>query len=222
VKKIVGSVILASTLLSGCAVQTSYPVTYHQEDFPVEQSKNLATVGITKWQDNRNIASIKDNYSETAVMRMGPATVGITDDDKEFVRVADYVRKNFIEELRSLGVNTKSIDLIPKSDDHELLTNLAKNNDVSYLISGQLLNFDVNCHGAWTLECSRNVSFSMSMIDSLGDELITREIYSAAFSNNEGMGVMHSTLLDQLTNQVLREALEKAVRKTIKELNSAI
>ena len=190
-KKIVGSVILASTLLSGCAVQTSYPVTYHQEDFPVEQSKNLATVGIT-------------------------------DDDKEFVRVADYVRKNFIEELRSLGVNTKSIDLIPKSDDHELLTNLAKNNDVSYLISGQLLNFDVNCHGAWTLECSRNVSFSMSMIDSLGDELITREIYSAAFSNNEGMGVMHSTLLDQLTNQVLREALEKAVRKTIKELNSAI
>ncbi len=215
-------VFIAATILSGCAVQTSHPVTYHSEDFTVEQSKNISTVGITKWKDNRNIAAIKDNYSETAVMRMGPATIGMTDEGKEFVRVADFVRKNFIDELKSLGVNTKSIDLVPSSDDAELLTNLAKNNDVSYLISGRLLNFDINCHGAWTLECSRNVSFSLSMVDSSGKELITRDIYSAVFANNEGMGVLHTTLLDQLTNQVLREALEKAVIKTIQELNLAV
>ena len=51
------------------------------------------------------------------------------------------------------------------------------------------------------------------------EELITRELFDATMANNEGMGVLHKTLLDQLTNEVMRSALKKAVIRTVEEIN---
>ena len=150
---------------------------------------------------------------------MGPATIGMTSDGQEFVRVADFIRNAFIDELQSLGVNAKKIDIIPASSEAKLLSNIAINNQVEMLISADLMSFDVNCHGAWTLDCNRNVSFSLSLVNKLGEELITRELFDATMANNEGMGVLHKTLLDQLTNEVMRSALKKAVIRTVEEIN---
>lgn len=220
-RMLVATVVAVSSLLSGCTIQNSIPVEYHKKAISGGDVKNVSSVGVAKWSDKRNLASVKDVLAEKAVMRMGPATIGITNGGEEFVRVADFVRNNFIKELQSLGVNAKPIDVIPSSGNPALLSNIANNNDVEMLIAGDLLNFDVNCHGAWTLECSRNVSFSMTLVDKVGEQLITRELFDAAMANNEGMGVLHKTLLDQLTNQVMREALEKAVIRTVQELNGA-
>lgn len=213
------SIIAAISMLSGCAVQNSIPVEYHNQAIEGVTVSNFDPVGVTQWNDQRSIASIKDDYSEKAVMRTGPATIGITHNGSEFVRVADFVRDNFIKELQSLGVNVKPIDIIPSSNSTSLLKGLAQNNEVNVIISGDLINFDFNCHGAMTLDCSRKVSISMSMVDQLGNELITRELFDSTMANNEGMGVLHKTVLDQMTNQVMREALKKAVIKTVQELN---
>lgn len=206
--------------VSGCSVKNSIPVEYHTKTLNIQNAKNSSSVGITKWSDKRSVTSVKDPLSEKAVMRMGPATIGITNNGQEFVRVADFIRDNFIKELQSLGVNVNPIDLIPVSDEQDLLKNIANNNNVDYIISGELLNFDLSCHGSWTLECTRNVNFVLTMVDKSGDKVITRELFSSVLANNEGMGVLHETLLDQLTNQVLRDALSKAISRTIKEINT--
>lgn len=212
-------VLFLAIFVTGCSVKNSIPVEYHTKPLNIQNANNSNSVGITKWSDKRSVTSVKDPLSEKAVMRMGPATIGITNNGQEFVRVADFIRDNFIKELQSLGVNVKPIDLIPVSDDRDLLKNIANNNNVNFVISGELLNFDINCHGSWTLECTRNVNFVLTMVDKLGDKIITRELFSSVMANNEGMGVLHKTLLDQLTNEVLREALFKAISTTIKEIN---
>ncbi|ASM55770.1 hypothetical protein PNIG_b0123 [Pseudoalteromonas nigrifaciens] len=207
------------SILSGCTIQNSFPVEYHKKTIENVEVKNIDSIGVTQWRDKRNLATVKDELAEKAVMRMGPATIGMTSDGQEFVRVADFIRNAFINELQSLGVNAKKIDIIPASSDAKLLSNIAINNQVEMLISADLMSFDVNCHGAWTLDCNRNVSFSLSLVNKLGEELITRELFDATMANNEGMGVLHKTLLDQLTNEVMRSALKKAVIRTVEEIN---
>lgn len=206
--------------ISGCTIRNSFPVEYNKNKIENMSVVNLDTIGVAKWQDKRNLASFNDELAEKAVMRMGPAIIGITNNGVEFVRVADFVRDNFIKELTSLGVNAKALDVTPSNSDATLLKNIAQNNNVKMIISADLLNFDIACSGTWTLDCSKNVSFSLSMVDDLGLQLITREIFNSSLSNNEGMGVLHSTLLDQITNDVMREALKKAVIKTIEQLNN--
>ena len=206
--------------ISGCTIRNSFPVEYNKNKIENMSVVNLDTIGVAKWQDKRNLASFNDALAEKAVMRMGPAIIGITNNGVEFVRVADFVRDNFIKELTSLGVNAKALDVTPSNSDATLLKNIAQNNNVKMIISADLLNFDIACSGTWTLDCSKNVSFSLSMVDDLGLQLITREIFNSSLSNNEGMGVLHSTLLDQITNDVMREALKKAVIKTIEQLNN--
>lgn len=206
--------------ISGCTIRNSFPVEYNKNKIENMSVVNLDTIGVAKWQDKRNLASFNDELAEKAVMRMGPAIIGITNNGVEFVRVADFVRDNFIKELTSLGVNAKALDVTPSNSDTTLLKNIAQNNNVKMIISADLLNFDIACSGTWSLDCSKNVSFSLSMVGDLGQQLITREIFNSSLSNNEGMGVLHSTLLDQITNDVMREALKKAVIKTIEQLNN--
>ena len=217
-KKIILLGILIS-ITSGCTIRNSFPVEYKKNKIENITVLNLDSVGVTKWQDKRSLASFNDELAEKAVMRMGPAIIGITSDEVEFVRVADFVRDNFIKELTSLGVNAKALDVMPSNSDTNLLANIANNNNVKMIISADLLNFDINCSGTWTLECTRNVSFSMTMVDNSGNQLITRELFNSTFANNEGMAVLHPTLLEQIKNDVLREALKKAVIKTIEEVN---
>ncbi|QYK04937.1 hypothetical protein [Shewanella zhangzhouensis] len=214
-------VFVFAAVISGCSIQNSIPVTYHKQPISGVKVDNTDSIGVTQWRDKRNIAGVKDKYSESAVIRMGGATIGMTHNGQKFVRVADFVRLNFIEELQSLGVNARTIEVMPASSDKELLANIAQNNNVKMVISADLMNFDFNCAGAWTLECTRSVSFSMSMVDKDGKEIITREVFDANMSNNEGMGVLHQTVLDQIANNVMREALKKAVIRTAQQLNAA-
>lgn len=208
-------------LLTGCAVQRSIPVEYRSENKVSHPVENLAPVLVTQWKDSRTIASANDKLADKAVIRMGAATFGISNNGNEFVRVADFVRDTFIQELRALGVNVKPLDIQPASTDFGLLANLARNNQAELIISGDLMAFDVNCHGFWTLECSRKVSLSLTLVDRGGNAWMIREVFDASMTNNEGLGVFHTTLLDQLTNEVLRKALSAAISRSLELINQA-
>ena len=215
------TVVLAALFMTGCAVQNSIPVEYKGQIVTGLNVNNNESVGVTKWQDKRSLAGGSDQFAEKAVMRTGPATIGITSGGTEFIRIADFVRDNFIRQLQSQGVNAVKIDVLPASSNQQLLKNIAQSNDVDIILSGELLSFDMNCHGAWTLECSRKVAVSLTMIDKNGEQFMIRELFDASMINNEGGGVMHSTLLDQITNTVMKEALEKAIIRTIEAVNQA-
>lgn len=215
------TVIFAAVLMTGCAVNNSIPVEYRGHVSTDMTVTNTDSVGVTKWQDKRILAGGDDWLADKAVMRRGSATIGITSQGTDFVRVADFVRDNFIKELRAQGVNAKEIDVLPASNNAQLLKNIAFSNNVDFVVSGDLISFDVNCHGGWTLECSRKVAISLTMIDKSGKQIMIRELFDATMVNNEGGAVLHSTLLDQITNNVMKDALEKAIIRTIECINQS-
>ncbi|MCG9106707.1 hypothetical protein LH433_08105 [Laribacter hongkongensis] len=213
------SIIAITMLLTGCAIQRSFPVEYKQGENPHPPIQKNYLVGVTKWKDKRAVAQSNDNLGEKAVQRIGPATIGITSKGKDFVRVADFVRDAFIQELRAAGVNTKEINIIPTVNDINTLSKIAQNNNTDLTITADLLSFDINCNGAWTLDCSRKVAIMLNAVGKNGQPIITREIFDATYVNNEGAAVLHKTLLDQLTNQALQPVLEKSVDHTIEAIN---
>lgn len=216
---IMASIALAA--LAGCATKNAIPVEYRGGVVSKLPMTNSAPIGVTQWTDSRTIASSNDDMADRAVMKLGPHTIGIKSKGREFYRVADFVRDNFIQEMAAQGANIRPIEVNPSVNDFNILSKIAKSNQVDYIIGGDIGAFDVSCNGAWTLECSRKVSITISAITKDGAPIITRETFDATQSNNEGMGVMHSTVLDQITNNVMRQALEKAINRTIEVLNGA-
>ncbi len=209
------TVLLLAVLITGCAVNKPIPVEYRGHISTGLSVTNHNSVGVTKWQDKRAISGINEK-----LVSLGIISKEITIEGTK-VRIADFVRDNFIKELKAQGVNVKEIDILPASSDKQTLKNIAVNNNVNFILSSDLISFDVGFHGLWTLECSRKVAISITIIDENGNHIMLRELFDASMVNNEGMGILYSTMLDQITNKVMKDALEKAIIKTIKVLNKA-
>jgi hypothetical protein len=217
--KYIALIAVTIATLSGCATKNAVPVEYRSGIVSKQAINNSASIGVAQWKDSRVLASGTDEFADKAVMRFGAATVGMKIKGKDFPRVADFVRDTFIQELAAQGANVKGIDILPASNEASLLGKIAQSNNVEYVIGGDLVAFDISCSGAWTLDCSRKVAITLSTVGKDGRMLMTRETFDSMKNNNEGMGVLHSTLLDQMANDVMRQALEKAINRTIESLN---
>ena len=214
------SILLITALsLTGCAVKRSIPIEYRQGIVTKNPVINTAPVGIPKWKDDRPIVATGNEMVEKTILINGPATIGISYKGQDFYRIADFVRDTFVQELAAQGANVKSIDILPSTNTFSVLGNIAKSNDVDYIIGGDLNSLDFSCGGVWTLECSRKVSITLSMVDKDGEPAITREPFGGSMNNNEGIAITYPTAIQQLTGDVLKQALEKAINRTIEVLN---
>lgn len=219
--------ILAAFIVSGCSDMPprSIPVEYHNGNVQSLHVDNLSSVAVTQWKDSRILNTPSSDLGEKTVIRNSATGFGITSQGKEFVRVADFVRSAFVQELRAQGVNVKSLDIIPASSDSNVLENIAKNTQADLLISGDLMAFDVSCHGVWPSPtgCQQKILISLNMIDQNGKALMVRELFESIAVNDKGelsLGVPDGTL-KEMTDDVLQKALGKAVKRTIDVINQA-
>ena len=213
--------LIVALSLTGCAVKRSIPIEYRQGVVAKIPVTNTSPVGVPKWKDDRPIVVSESEIAEKTLFRNGPATIGITYKGQDYYRIADFVRDSFIQELAAQGANVKSIDTLPSTNNFGVLGNIAKSNGVDYVIGGDLNSLDFACSGAWTLECSRKANITLSMVDKDGKPAITREPFAGTMSNNEGIAVTYETAIQQLTGDVLKQALEKAINRTIEILNQS-
>lgn len=210
--------VLLTLLASGCT--KSIPINYSEgintQNINVTNDKS---VGIMKFIDNRSISKSGNAKGKSFIATQSPWQFALTYEDEKYCPVNKIVNRIFFSEMQSAGFNVKNIDMVPSNLEKQTLINISKNESVDYLLGGEILNFEfANDAGVWTVTSRQNVTLSLTLISSTGEEIFTNSTFSDSNSKNEGMGILHSTNVNKLVNVVFKEVLIKV----FKELSSKI
>lgn len=121
--------------------------------------------------------------------------------------------------MKAAGFKVKNIDLIPSSQDRQTLMNISNNESVDYILGGEILSFEfANDAGVWTVTSRQTVTLSLNLISADGNVVFSNSTFSDSNSENEGMGVLHSTNIDKLVNKVFKNVLVKVFKEISTDL----
>ena len=190
-------------MLGGCtrAIVAKYETGVEIENNGLH-GKELA---VYQFEDARSWVDSKDEKSKGFIGKQGSWKFGLKYEDIPFQPVSLILQDVFIKEFGAVGVNAY------KGED---------SSTSSYSLKGKILNFEFeNETGFWTVTSRRHVSLALNLYDEEGNSLLENELFNKVSRENEGIGVMHSTNVDKLMNEALKEVVINVINRTNTKLS---
>ncbi len=212
VMKKIALISFAALLLGGCtrSIESQYTPSFTKGTDQAVLSG--AKIGVAKLEDKRSWVAAGDEQSKSFIGQAGSWKFGLTFGGKEFTPVDTIVRTAIVEELRRAGAASVAIDTTLGSKDLSKFDATAAAAKVDYVLGGDLTVFEfVNETGLVTVTSRRAVSLSIKMKRVGKDALVIDQSYVQNDRENEGLGVMHSTNVNKLLNNALRNSVHKIV-----------
>jgi hypothetical protein len=171
-----------------------------------------ARIGVAKLEDKRSWVESGDEKSKSFIGQAGSWKFGLTFSGKEFTPVDVIVRSAITEELRRAGAEVTPIDAVLGAKDVAKFDAAAAAAKVDYVLGGDLTVFEfVNEAGLVTVTSRRAVNLSIKVKKVGRTAFVLDQNFSQNDRENEGLGVMHSTNVNKLMNNALKQAVHKIV-----------
>lgn len=186
--------IAIALIANGCT--RSLAVNYNAgfPDTAALQAKTKQKVAVLPFSDERSLVDKDDEKSKSYVGKQGVWKFGLGIDDKEYVPVASILQSLFVKEFNLSGYDAYAL---AKADDQ-----------AAYVLSGKIVTFEFeNETGFVTVTSRRAVSLVLNLSKADGSKLLDNTLFIENDRENEGMGVLHSTNVDKLTNKALKKVI---------------
>ncbi len=195
--------ILAIMMLGGCtrALVATYEPGVELEKNGISGEK----IAVYQFEDSRSWVDLNDEKSKSFIGKQGSWKFGLKYENIEFHPVSLILQDVFIKDFREIGVDAYKGE---------------GSSSPSYSLKGKILNFDFeNETGLWTVTSRRHVSLALTLTDMEGNALFDNELFNEVSRENEGMGVMHSTNVDKLMKEALKNVVVSVINRTNTELS---
>lgn len=198
---------LAATTLAGCTRSMDYE--YHPNTYTVT-TPHKASIGVVRLEDKRSWVEGDNEKSQSYIMSAGLWKFGLTEKDKDYTPVGTIIRDILIEEMTADGLKAKPVD----QTQGESVADAARKNQVDYVMTGDVQAFEVMNESGWvTIDSRRQVNINLSLYNAAGQLVDGPNNYANNAIMNEGMGVMHSTNVDKLFNEVLKPVMKRVIER---------
>jgi len=199
-------IMVVLTVLCGCT--RSFEAHYKQGMQPIvvkkQQDGNIPNVGIAKFEDKRSFIRASDKKSSAYVATQSPWQFGLTYNNRQFIPVADFLQDVFISEFNNAGLKAS------KAGTEE---------NFNYVLSGQIINFEfANDAGMWRVTSRRTVTVVLDLKRADSSTVFAGQLFNETDTENEGMGVLHTTNVDKLVNTVLKKVIVNVTNKVAESL----
>ena len=172
-----------------------------------------ARLGIARFEDKRAWVKPNDSESESFISSAGPWKFGLGYKGKEYMPVNELVQELFVEEFQRGGLNAQPLDNHGEFDE-DALRQLGQERQLEYVLSGKILSFEfANDTGMVTVDSRRTVTLALDILRVDGKTPSTSQLFTETMNENEGMGVLHSTNVDKLVNDVFKKVLGQVILK---------
>lgn len=183
---------------AGCT--RSIPANYNADMTRANNASALekVTLGVALFEDKRGWVDASDSQSESYIARQGFWKFGLTFQDKDYTPVKDVMQSVLIKEFKNAGINTKSISQVISKQNINKVWELSAKDKYDYVLGGQILAFEFVNDTGWTISSRRSVTLNLIMAKIDGQKVLLDTTYAETQSENEGMGVMHTTNMTSL------------------------
>lgn len=210
------TVVLAAT---GCT--RSLPVNYTSGvDLP--KSTKTAQVGIARFNDKRAWVEADDDKTQSFIASQGLWRFGMGYSGKEYYPVSSFIQEVLVSEFSNSGIKAKALSEVVRAGDTEKIRALATQNNVEYVVSGEILSFEfANEAGLVTVTSKRTVTLLINLARNDGTEVIGQSVVNESQREDEGLGVMHSTNVDKLVNKIFKSSIKTVIQRVSEKLSVA-
>ena len=205
---------LVVALSTGCTTR-SFPGTYRGNldlggvSLPLDK-----TIGVARFKDMRPQANLGTDPSKSYIANMGVVKIGLTYNSRAYMPVDELLHDILISELTKLGATARRLDTGAPIVDERSLQAAGRSARVDYALGGQIMAFEFGASsGMWTVDGFQTVTLSVTMVKVNGPTLFANKLFTDSHRENEGMGVLHTTLIDKLLNIALKNTLRRLVQE---------
>ncbi|WP_444956973.1 hypothetical protein [Microbulbifer sp. ZKSA002] len=196
------SIFLAIIMLGGC---TRTLVATYEPGVNLEHNGISGTkLAVYQFEDSRSWIDKNDEKSKSFIGKQGAWKFGLKYEGIEYQPVAQILQDVFIKDFKMVGVDAFKGE---------------GSTSPSYSLKGKILNFEFeNETGLVTVTSRRHVSLVLTLSDKEGRVILANELFNEVSRENEGMGVLHSTNVDKLMKEALKEVVVSVINRTNTEL----
>lgn len=177
-----------------------------------------ARIGVARFEDKRAWVKPGDSESESFISSAGAWKFGLGYKGKEYMPVNQLVQELFVDEFQRGGLKAQPLDNQGKWDEDSLVQ-LGKDSQLDYVVGGKILSFEfANDTGLVTVDSRRTVTLALDILRVDGKTPSNSRIFTETVNEDEGLGILHSTNVDKLVNDVFKKVLGQIILKVSDQL----
>lgn len=181
---------------TGCT--RSFLATYKVGQPVLVPGDSRVTIAVAKFVDKRSFVRPSDKKSVAYIATQGPWQFGLTYKGTSFTPVSDLLQDAAVDELNAAGFVALKQQVSGAPSD--------------YVLGGEVINFEfANDAGMWRVTSRRAVTINLELRKFDGSPVFASQLINETDTENEGMGVLHTTNVEKLINGALKRALTKTV-----------
>jgi len=199
------SMLVVCIWIVGCT--RSFEANYKLNPLPTVVPKQAeATIAIARFVDKRSFVRASDKKSDAYIATQSPWQFGLTYKGRQFIPISDLLQDIFAEEFNQAGLKAS-----------KLIEGTTCGAD--YVLGGEIINFEfANDAGMWRVTSRRSVTITLDLKRADNSPVFVGQLFNESDTENEGMGVLHTTNVDKLVNSVLKKVVTKAIARVAESL----
>lgn len=215
-------VLFALIITLGCTHTVSFNANYKQGDINLTgiNITSSKTIGITVFENRSPLIQKENDKSKSYVGNDKESlfyTVyyGVSYNSNEFVPINSILQDLIVSECNHVGMKVKKVNKEIINADGKTLQQVAKEENVDYILDGYISQFDFyNQFYDMNYDSTRSIYLTLKLVKSDGTIIFSNKSFSDSDKEKkEALNIDNKNNVDALFNNVLKNVIRKVIVK---------